>query len=159
MDAIVAVYSDWGIGAGGTQPIVLKADRKNFVELTRGRTVIVGRRTLGDFPGGRPLKNRRNIVVSRQNLTIEGAELAHGVEEAARLAGEDALVLGGASIFRDFFPLLDRVFVTKIYACPESDSYFPNLDEADDWHIVSDSGELDEDGLKYRFVCYERDRA
>ena len=158
MDAIVAVYSDWGIGAGGTQPIVLKADRKNFVELTRGRTVIVGRRTLGDFPGGRPLKNRRNIVVSRQNLTIEGAELAHGVEEAARLAGEDALVLGGASIFRDFFPLLDRVFVTKIYACPESDSYFPNLDEADDWRIVSDSGALDEEGLKYRFVCDERDR-
>ena len=53
MDAIVAVYSDWGIGADGTQPVVLKADRKHFVELTRGRTVIVGRRTLADFPGGR----------------------------------------------------------------------------------------------------------
>ena len=49
MDAIVAVYSDWGIGADGTQPVVLKADRQHFVELTRGRTVIVGRRTLDDF--------------------------------------------------------------------------------------------------------------
>ena len=59
MDAIVAVYSDWGIGADGTQPVVLKADRQHFVELTRGRTVIVGRRTLADFPGGRPLKGGR----------------------------------------------------------------------------------------------------
>ena len=77
MDAIVAVYSDWGIGADGTQPVILKADRQHFVELTRGRTVIVGRRTLADFPGGRPLKGRRNIVLTRQSAAIDGAEIAH----------------------------------------------------------------------------------
>ena len=85
MDAIVAVYSDWGIGADGTQPVVLKADRAHFVALTKGRTVIVGRRTLADFPGGRPLKNRRNIVITRQNITIDGAETAHSAAEAASL--------------------------------------------------------------------------
>ena len=74
MEAIVAVYSDWGIGSGGTQPVVLKADRVHFRELTMGAAVIVGRKTLEDFPGGRPLKGRHNIVVSRQELTIEGAE-------------------------------------------------------------------------------------
>ena len=73
MDAIVAVYSDWGIGADGTQPVILKADRQHFVELTRGRTVIVGRRTLADFPGGRPLKGRRNIVLTRGDTVIDGA--------------------------------------------------------------------------------------
>ena len=66
MEAIVAVYSDWGIGSGGTQPVVLKADRAHFRELTMGAAVIVGRKTLEDFPGGRPLKGRHNIVVSRQ---------------------------------------------------------------------------------------------
>ena len=157
MDAIVAVFSDWGIGAGGTQQIVLKADRAHFVEHTRGKTVIVGRRTLADFPNGKPLKNRRNIVVTRQNIEIEGAEVAHTVEEAVSLAGDEpCVILGGAGVFRDFFPHTDRVFVTKIYAQPESDVFFPNLDEDPDWHVADEGEELCEDGLRYRFVCYER---
>ncbi|MDO4816136.1 MAG: dihydrofolate reductase [Bacillota bacterium] len=160
MDAIVAVFSDWGIGADGTQQVVLKADRANFVERTRGKTVIVGRRTLADFPGGRPLKNRRNIVITRQNIEIEGAELAHTVEEAVALAGEEpCMILGGASVFRDFYPYMDRVYVTKIDVCPESDSFFPNLDESPEWSITEDSGELWEEGLRYRFLCYERSSA
>ena len=156
MDAIVAVYSDWGIGADGTQPVVLKADRAHFVALTKGRTVIVGRRTLADFPGGRPLKNRRNIVITRQNITIDGAETAHSAAEAASLCGGDALVLGGASVFREFFPYLDRVFVTKIGCRPESDSFFPNLDDDPAWEITDPGEELREGDISYRFVCYER---
>ena len=116
MDAIVAVYSDWGIGADGTQPVVLKADRQHFVELTRGRTVIVGRKTLADFPGGRPLKGRRNIVLTRQNAAIDGAEIAHSPEQARSLCADDAMVLGGQSVFRDMMPYIDRVFVTKMSA-------------------------------------------
>lgn len=113
MDAIVAVYSDWGIGAGGTQPVVLKADRQHFVELTRDRTVIVGRRTLADFPGGRPLRGRRNIVLTRGGTAIDGAELAHSAAEAYEMSGADAMVLGGQSVFRDMMPYIDRIFVTK----------------------------------------------
>ena len=75
MDAIVAVYDDWGIGANGTQPVALTADRKFFRSVTKGATVIVGRKTMLDFPGGRPLPNRRNIVLTRQELQIEGASL------------------------------------------------------------------------------------
>lgn len=160
MDAIVAVFSDWGIGANGTQQIVLKADRAHFVEHTRGKTVIVGRRTLADFPGGRPLKNRRNIVVTRQNIEIEGAEVAHSTAEAVALAGDEpCMILGGASVFRDFYPYMDRVYVTKLDVKPESDSFFPNLDESPEWCITEDSGELWEDGLAYRFLCYERKEA
>lgn len=156
MDAIVAVYSDWGIGAKGTQPVVLKADRAQFKRVTDGKTVIVGRRTLADFPGGRPLKNRRNIVVTRQNITIEGAEIAHSVEEAVAMCGGDAVVIGGASVYRDFYPQLDRVFVTKIELCPESDSFFPNLDEAEEWCVTDEGEALEENGISYRFMCYER---
>lgn len=156
MDAIVAVYSDWGIGADGTQPVVLKADRQRFVELTRGRTVIVGRKTLADFPGGRPLKGRRNIVLTRQNAAIDGAEIAHSPEQACLLCDDDAMVLGGQSVFRDMMPYIDRVFVTKINCCPQSDSYFENLDASADWRIASQSEALREGDIEYSFVCYER---
>ncbi len=156
MDAIVAVYSDWGIGADGTQPVVLKADRQHFVELTRGRTVIVGRRTLADFPGGRPLKGRRNIVLTRQSTVIDGAEIAHSPEQARSLCADNAMVLGGQSVFRDMMPYIDRVFVTKINCCPQSDSYFENLDASADWRIASQSEALREGDIEYSFVCYER---
>lgn len=158
MDAIVAVYSDWGIGADGTQPIVLRADRQRFVELTRGRTVIVGRRTLADFPGGRPLKGRRNIIITRQDIAVAGAEVAHGVQEATQLCGGDAIILGGQSVFREFMPLTDRVFVTKIMCCPQSDSYFENLDESPEWRVADQGEALREGDIEYRFMCYERIR-
>lgn len=160
MDAIVAVYSDWGIGAKGTQPVVLKADRALFRKLTDGAAVIVGRKTLEDFPGGKPLKNRRNIVVSRRDIQVEGAEVAHSLEEAVALVGsERSFVIGGASVFKQFYPVLDRVYVTKIDLCPESDSFFPNLDEEPDWVIKDEGEELCENGISYRFTCYERQKS
>lgn len=158
MDAIVAVYSDWGIGCDGTQPVVLKADRVHFRELTEGAAVIVGRKTLGDFPGGKPLKNRHNIVVSRQDMEIEGAELVHSVEEAIAAAGkhERCLVIGGASVYRQFYPYLNRVFITKIDLAPQSDSFFPDLDREADWRCTEQTEWMEENGLRYCFCTYER---
>ena len=158
MDAIVAVYSDWGIGARGTQPVVLRADRAHFREKTRGAAVIVGRRTMEDFPGGRPLKGRHNIVVTRQEITIEGAEVAHSNEEAVELAEkyEKCYVIGGASVFRQFFPYLDRVEITKIDLAPPSDSYFPDLDADPDWVCAEEGPWQQEDGIRYCFCTYER---
>ena len=158
MEAIVAVYTDWGIGDGNTQPVVLKADRAHFRALTEGAAVIVGRKTLEDFPGGRPLKGRANIVVTRQNIEIEGAEVVHSTSEALATAErhERCLVIGGASIFEQFFPYMDKVHITKIGCCPESVRFFPNLDEAPDWNCVDESELLYEGELSYRFCTYER---
>ena len=158
MEAIVAVYSDWGIGDGGTQPVVLKADRAHFRQVTEGNAVIVGRKTLSDFPGGRPLKNRFNIVVTRQDIRIEGAQVVHSTEEALAAAAEHprCLVIGGASVYRQFYPHCDRVFLTKIDLAPHSDSFFPDLDADPAW-VCTDQGEwLEEDGLRYCFCTYER---
>ena len=158
LEAIVAVYADWGIGANGTQPVVLKADRAHFREVTAGAAVIVGRRTMEDFPGGRPLKGRHNIVVTRQNIEIEGAEVVHSTEEALEAAArqERCLVIGGASVYRQFFPYLTRVYITKIDLAPESDSFFPDLDAREDW-VCAEQGEWrEENGLRYRFCTYER---
>ena len=72
MDAIVAVYDDWGIGCEGDQPIALSADRKFFRRYTAGSTVIVGRKTVGSFPGQAPLPKRRNILLTRQEIQMPG---------------------------------------------------------------------------------------
>lgn len=158
MEAIVAVFSDWGIGSEGTQQIVLKADRAHFRELTAGAAVIVGRRTLGDFPGGRPLKGRANIVVTRQEIKIEGAEVAHSTEEAVALAAKypRALVIGGASIYRQFLPYVDTVHITKIDRAPRSDSFFENLDASPDWQALEPEVWQEENGVRYCFLTYKR---
>lgn len=158
MEAIVAVYSDWGIGSGGTQPVVLKADRAHFKELTDGAAVIVGRKTLGDFPGGRPLKGRHNIVVTRQDIEVAGAQVAHSTGEALTLAAEyeRCLVIGGASVYRQFMPYLDTVHVTKIDLTPQSDSYFENLDSSPNWERIDEERWQSEGDIRYCFVTYKR---
>ena len=158
MDAIVAVYSDWGIGDGGTQPVVLKADRVHFRQVTEGNAVIVGRKTLSDFPGGRPLKNRYNLVVTRQDIQIEGAQVVHSTEEALAAAAEHprCLVIGGASVYKQFYPHYDRVYLTKIDLTPHSDSFFPNLDADPAWVCTDEGKWQEENGLRYCFCTYER---
>ena len=158
MEAIVAVFSDWGIGSKGTQQVVLKADRAHFRELTSGAAVLVGRKTMEDFPGGKPLKGRNNIVVTRRNVEIEGAEVVHSTEEALSAAAkyDRCLCIGGASIFRQFLPYTEKIFVTKIDLAPESDSYFPDLDEDPDWECTEQSPDMEEEGTVFRFCTYER---
>ena len=158
MDAIVAVYSDWGIGDGGTPPVVLKADRRHFRSLTDGSAVIVGRKTLADFPGGKPLANRFNIVVSRQGINVDGALVVHSTGEALDAAEdfEQCFVIGGASVYMQFFNYLERVYVTKIDTEPQSDSFFPNLDRNPEWECVSQEPWEEEDGIRYCFCTYEK---
>ncbi len=158
MEAIVAVFSDWGIGREGTQQLVLKADRKHFRELTDGAAVIVGRRTLEDFPNGAPLKGRRNLVLTRQNIEIPGAEVVHSTQEALTAAArsERCLVIGGASVFRQMLPWTDQIHVTKIALSPASDSYFPNLDEDPGWTCAEAGPWLSEGSVEYSFCTYIR---
>lgn len=159
MDAIVAVYADWGIGAGGTQPVALNADRMFFRRMTQKACIIVGRKTLEDFPGGRPLPNRVNLILTRQALEVEGATVVHSSEEAleAAKAHEKVMVIGGASVYRQMLPWCHRVYVTKLSAQPESDVFFPNLDLDPDWVCegpVEEGG--NENGVDYQFLLYRR---
>ena len=158
MEAIVAVFSDWGIGSEGTQQVVLKADRKHFREITDSAAVLVGRRTLGDFPGGKPLKGRHNIVITRQDVEIEGAQVVHSEAEAVKAAEacERCLVIGGASVYRQMMPYVDTVHLTQIDLAPSSDSFFLNLDEAREWRCSDCGPWLEEDGVRYRFATYTR---
>ena len=158
MELIVAVYDDWGIGRDGTQPIALSADRKFFRETTRGAMVIVGRRTIDDFPGKKPLPGRVNVALTRGDAEIPGFTLCHSPEDAAELAktAERAFVIGGGSVYRQMLPFCDRAYVTKVHVTPESDTFFPNLDEDPAWELaeVLQSGE--ENGVAYEMCLYCR---
>lgn len=158
IEAIVAVYGDWGIGADGTQPVVVKADRRHFRDVTGDSAVIVGRKTLADFPGGRPLKGRTNIVLTRRSLSVEGAVVVHSAAEALAEAAkfDRVFVIGGASVYAELFPHIDRVFVTKLDCVPHSDAFFPNLDADPSWSVTDTGEPLEEDGVVYRFLTYAR---
>lgn len=144
MNILVARNEDWGIGYRGTQSIIIPADRRQFRDMTYGSTIVTGRTTLFDFPGGRPLKGRRNIVLSRDTgLFIDGAAVMHSPEELMHditaLSLEPVFVVGGAIVFELLLPYCEYAFVTHIRAAPLSDTFFPNLDKHPNW-ILEDKG-------------------
>ena len=158
MELIVAVYDDWGIGCCGTQPIALSADRKFFRETTRGAMVIVGRRTIEDFPGKKPLPGRVNVALSRSAEAIPGFTLCRSPEEAAELAknAEKCFVIGGGSIYKQMLSYCDTAYITKVHVKPESDTFFPNLDESPDWYLAETLLSGEENGISYEMLLYKR---
>ena len=163
MNCIVNVSKNWGIGNGGNLLVHLSEDLRMFRETTQGCAVILGRKTLATFPGGRPLKNRRNIVLTRSDTPIEGAELCHSISDALRLAAEiekdtPCWVIGGAQVYRQLLPYCELALVTKTEIDAEADSYFPNLDEDPLWELTDSPEEKEENGVRFRFLTY-RNRA
>ncbi|MCI6957988.1 MAG: dihydrofolate reductase [Candidatus Faecousia sp.] len=158
MELIVAVYDDWGIGKDGTQPIALSADRKFFREATRGAMVIAGRRTIEDFPGKKPLPGRVNVALSRNQEEIPGFTLCRSPEDALELAekAERAMVIGGGSVYRQMLPYCDTAYVTRVHTTPESDTFFPNLDEDEQWYLAETLQSGEENGIRYEMLKYKR---
>jgi len=158
MELIVAVYDDWGIGRDGTQPIALSVDRKFFRETTRGAMVIAGRRTIGDFPGQKPLPGRVNVALTRSGKEIPGFTVCASAEEAVELAktADRAMVIGGGSIYRQMLPYCDTAYITKVHVTPESDTFFPNLDELEEWFVSKTLMQGEENGIGYEMLLYKR---
>lgn len=162
MFQVVAVDKNWGIGNEGNLLFHISEDLKNFRRLTEGKTVILGRKTLATFPKGAPLKNRRNVILSRdESYTVEGAEVCRSVEEAVKLLGnentDNICVIGGESIYRQMLPFCDKAIVTKIDSSAEkSDKFYPDLDEDENWFLAEESEVMEENGIKFKFCTYKR---
>lgn len=159
MNCIVNVSRNWGIGMEGDLLVHLSEDLRFFRENTQGCAVILGRKTLATFPGGRPLKNRRNIVLTRGSAPIEGAELCHSIPDALRLAEEaerqtPCWVIGGAEVYRQLLPYCELALVTKTEIDASADAYFPDLDADPDWELAEQSEEKEENGVSFRFLTY-----
>lgn len=160
MDLIVAVYDDWGIGRDGTQPVALKADRKFFREMTRGATVIAGRRTVEDFPGRQPLPNRRNIVLTRSDKPMPGFLVCHSPQEAMEQTQADkkVMVIGGGSVYRQMLPYCTRAIVTKVHTAVACDTFFPDLDASGQWQLQQVMCAGEEAGIAYEMCVYIKNK-
>ena len=158
MNLIVAVDRNWAIGKDGDQLVYLSEDLKHFKALTTGHPVILGRKTLATFPGGRPLKGRRNMILSRSpGFAPEGAEVFQNLPALLEAAPEDAFVLGGASVYAALLDKCDTAYVNKIEASfPGPDCFFPNLDRLPQWRVTDEGPALEEQGLRFRYVTYRR---
>lgn len=156
MELVVNVSENWGIGNGGDQLVYISADLKRFRQLTTGKTVILGRKTLATFPGGRPLKNRRNLILSRGVAEVEGAEVFPDLPSLLKAIApeEEVSVIGGASVYQALLPYCHKAYITKTLGTYPADTFFPNLDQMENWVVTEESGILEEDGVRFKYMDY-----
>ena len=161
MNLIVAVDKNWAIGKDNKMMWSLPADMKFFREKTTGHVVVMGRKTLESFPNVMPLKNRTNIVLTKNRAyKVKDAVVVHTVEklleELKKYDSEDIYVIGGESIYRLLLSYCDKAYVTKIDHAYDADTYFPNLDELPEWKLTAESEEQTCFDIEYAFTTYER---
>jgi len=161
MNLIVAVAKDWGIGCENELLFRIPADHKYFRKTTTGKVVVMGHNTFKSLPGGKPLKDRVNIVLSRNpGLAIPGVTVCNCIEdllvEIKKYNAEDVFVIGGEKIYTALLEYCTKAYVTKIDAVLKSDTFFPNIDEMPEWELVQNPEWNEHDGIRYRFCVYER---
>lgn len=150
---IVAYAKNRVIGNKGCIPWKIKGEQKRFRELTTGNVVIMGRRSYEEI--GRPLPNRTTIVVSNtKNFDAENCMTANSLEEAIKLAGDrDCYISGGARLYEEALPLVEKMYITEIDAVIEGDTLFPEFDENE---FVKEVNERFEGEIDYTYVTYTR---
>ena len=161
MNAIAAVDANWAIGNKNRLLTSIPADMKFFRETTMGHVVVMGRKTLESFPNGLPLKNRVNIVLTaNRSYKVKDAIIVHTkeelLEELKKYDSNELYVIGGGSIYEMLIPYCDTAYITKIDHAYAADTYFPNLDQMDDWEMTEVSEEQTCFDLEYVFAKYER---
>lgn len=168
MKLVVAVDKEWGIGYNGNLLANVRADLRNFRNLTKDNVVILGSKTLKTFPEGKILKNRVNIVLSRNpDFSPEGAVMARSIDELLEIIKEydndKIFVIGGSQIYSTLLPYCDTAIVTKFDKSFEKDAFFPNLDEDGNWELTeigdaqTTNPETDtEKDMTFRFCTYTR---
>ena len=161
MNLIVAVEKNWAIGMNNKLLVSIPQDMKFFRETTKGKVVAMGRKTLESFPGGQPLKNRVNVVLtSDKNYQVKGTVVVHTIEEMVeelkKHEDEEIFVIGGESIYRQLLPYCKTAYITKIDHAYQADTFFPDLDQDPQWQMTKISDEQTYFDLEYVFTIYER---
>lgn len=156
--AIVAVDEKWGIGKKNGLLFDLPLDMKFFRETTSGKTVCMGYNTLLSFPNGKPLKNRKNIVICPEGITGDGFIAVHDMPEMLETISKedgDVYVIGGAYFYKSMLPYCDEVLVTKVKADGNAEVFFENLDEREDFELKEEGEELQTNGYTIKFTKYK----
>ncbi len=162
MQAILHCDRNWGIGKRNDLMFHLPLDMKFFRRTTTGKVVVMGSNTLLSFPGGKPLRNRTNIVLwpggPKERAAADGFTMVESLpelfEELSRYPSEDLFVIGGAMMYHTLLPYCDRVYLTKVDADGGAEVFFDNLDRLDNWSMAECSEPQEDNGYTIRFTLY-----
>jgi dihydrofolate reductase len=160
MKAIVIVDSNWAIGCEGKLLVHIPRDLQFFKKITLGKVVVMGRETLEAMPGGKPLKDRINFVITRNNSYNASCNICHSMDETikelSKYKDEEIFIIGGEEIYRQFIPYCDEIFVTKVNENFKADKHFPDLDKLKEWEMVWDGKMQEYESTYYKFTRYAR---
>lgn len=161
MNLIAAADESWGIGKDGGLLVHLPGDLRYFKEKTKGKVVVMGRTTLESLPGAKPLPNRTNIVLTRdESFEREGCIVVHSMEqlldECANYDPEDVMIIGGEQIYIQLIRQCERLFITKIFGDFNADKHLMNVDKMRSFELVWESDVMNENGISYQFLEYRR---
>lgn len=156
MKLIAVVDEKWGIGKDNHLLFSLPLDMEFFKSKTIGKTVVMGRKTFKSFPNGKPLANRKNVVLTRNvDFNSDGVSVCNSVDEIMeKYNGEDVLVIGGGEIYKQLLPYCDTAYITKVFSDGSADTFIPNLDENADWKLTAKSKKYNENGIDFVFCTY-----
>ena len=161
MKAILSADRNWGIGYQNRLLVSIPSDMKFFRQTTTGKVVVMGRKTLESFPNGLPLKNRTNIVLTgNRDYRVKDTVIVHTQEELMKelekYDPDDVFVIGGESVYRMMLPHCDTVYVTKIDRAFQADTFFPDLDQMEEWELAEEGEEQTCFDLEFCFTTYRR---
>lgn len=157
ISAVVAIAENYAIGKNNQLLWHLPNDLKHFKTITSGHTVIMGRKTYDSV--GKPLPNRRNIIITRQQIQIEGCELVNSVEAALELCKDEqeAFIIGGAEIYKLAMPFTNRIYLTVVHQSFDADAFFPHISSSEWTEISRTDFEADEkNAIPYSFITLEK---
>ncbi len=159
MKAIVAVDKKWGIGKKNDLLFSLPADMAYFREKTLNKVVVMGSNTLKSFPGGKPLKNRTNIVLFPGGEKRDDCLIVDSMEELSnelkKYNSDDVFIIGGAMFYRTMLPYCSEVLVTKVDADGGAEVFYENLDQKPEWSCIQVSEPQETNGYTIRFTVYK----
>lgn len=161
MNLIVAADTHWAIGKDGHVLVTIPADQQMLMKETAGKVVVMGRRTLKSLPGGQPLGNRTNLILTHdEDYKARGARICHSLEAALEMLSaydtDDIYVIGGQSIYEQFLPYVDTVHVTRIDYTYDADTFFHNMEQDEGWSMVEEGDEQTYFDLCYTFQKFQR---
>lgn len=160
MKLIVAVAKNWAIGYKGDLLFDLPDDMTFFKETTIDKVVVMGRKTLLSFPNGKPLKNRVNIILTRdKNFKEENCIVVNSFdelfEELKKYDEDNVFVVGGGKIYNDLYPYCSEALITKVDAIANADTFLHNFDDDLDWYLSYASEIHENNGYKFAFNTYK----
>ena len=161
MKAILSADRNWGIGYQNKLLVSIPSDMRFFREMTEGKVIVMGRKTLESFPNGLPLKKRINVVLTHdRSYQVKDAVIVHDkeelLEELKKYREDDVFVVGGGSVYELLLPYCDTAYVTRIDMEYQADTFFPDLDQDPEWELTEESDEQTCFDIEFTFTVYRR---